>query len=129
MCSCGIFSEEPEKQDQENHIKKLRRKYANKGWSQAKIERAISQHFSNSKSESYGLDQDVRSFLADVSEQTRKLFVIVHWYDGYLERERISLQEGPKISSEQLHEKNLITRTDLLYTILGQVGYQGKNGR
>jgi hypothetical protein len=119
MCSCSLFSEEPEKEEPKNHIKKLRRKYANKGWSQAKIERAISQHFSDKRAEPYGMEQDVRTFLAEISDQTRKLFVVVHWYGGYIESERIMLREGPKISSDQLRTENPITKTDRLYMVVG----------
>lgn len=43
MCSCGLYSEPRSADDREHYVGHLRQKYAGRGWSQAKIDRAVAQ--------------------------------------------------------------------------------------
>jgi hypothetical protein len=119
-CSCGMFHEEAKKADEKDAIEKLRRKYQSRGWSPTKVERAISQYLANStgKVQPCGLAPEVRSFLADLCNEVGELFVIVHWYHGDIEQERIELSMGPAIAADELRGTDLVTKADQVYRIV-----------
>lgn len=115
-----MFHEEAQKADEKDAIEKLRRKHRSRGWSPTKVERATSQHLANGrgKVQPCGLEPEVRSFLADLCDEVGELFVIVHWYHGDIEGERIELSMGPAIPSDELQSTDLVIRADQVYRIV-----------
>ncbi len=93
-CSCDLFSEGPEEDEQEKRISKLRRKYKRKGWSDAKIERSISQAISAAQaSRKAGLRDDLRFYLSDVIEELNEMRIVIHWYNSGVETEKFLLPD------------------------------------
>ena len=81
MCSCDLFcAVRPD--DEERRLESLRKKYRKKGWSKAKIERALSDH-QTAIAKSQGLRDDIRKWILQVVNQHKEvLFLLVHMYSG-----------------------------------------------
>ena len=117
-CSCDLFSEEPEEDEQEKRISKLRRKYKRKGWSDAKIERSISQAISAAQApRKAGLRDDLRFYLSDVIEELNEMRIVIHWYNSGVETEEISIARSLFISNDDFRNKNPIRISDTLFII------------
>jgi hypothetical protein len=103
-CSCDLYRSPNDPIDTADEIEKRRRKYQKKGWSQAKIERAIASCSRRDleRDAFAGLRPDVRSLVADVAEQASELAIIVHWYSGDVETEKIALRRTHAISPADL---------------------------
>ncbi len=127
MCSCGLFEEERPSREKEA-FERLRRKYEAKGWSQSRMERAISQHFSDTGAVGPGLSADLVAFFGDVAERAGELQIVVHWYDGDVEKEEVVVSQGPTISVEEFRETNPVTKTDVVYRVAAPVqrGYTAR---
>lgn len=117
MCSCGLFREEPSSCEQEQTIERLRRKYKAKGWSRSRIDRAISQHVTDTGATEYGFDTRLLSFIANVAEEVGELWVMVHWYDGDIDTEELSLSQGSTLSVEEFRKTNPVRKSDTVYRI------------
>ena len=113
-CSCDLFAGEKEEDEHEKTIKKLRRKYKRKGWTESKIERAISQAIS---AKAVGLRDDVRYFLSDAFKQTKVMRIIIHWYNGGVETEDIQISGTQSISDSQFRDQNIVRNIDFLYIL------------
>jgi hypothetical protein len=97
-CSCALFAQPVSRDEAKHDIEKLRRKYENKGWSKAKIDRAIG---SPARRLGFaGLRPDLREMLAGVAERAGELAVVVHSYEGDPETERFELHAGPTMSPD-----------------------------
>ena len=106
-CSCGLYRGDPPNDEQDQEVlKRLRTKYQKKGWSQAKIERAIGdpEHRLRQRQPFVGLRPDIRSLLADIAEQYGELAIVIHFYSGNVEDEHITLQQGDHISPSDLRD-------------------------
>ena len=117
-CSCSLFDEEFKVENREESKNRLVRKYKAKGWSKAKIERALTQHISNKNISVGGLDPEVLFYLADIAEKAEELKIITHWYTGDIESERITLSKDLRVSTDRLRHENPVTKTDHIYTIV-----------
>ena len=91
-CSCDLYarpraSHETDA-DAEAH---LRRKYAKRGWSEAKIARAIEQTSATAgaRTATSGLREDVIELLLALCDAAGSVAVFVHWYSGDVNDERI----------------------------------------
>jgi hypothetical protein len=103
MCSCDLFFSESPIRHNGAHADKLRQKYEKRGWSKAKIDRALAQASPKRASEStVGLRQDLRELLATVVEETGELGIVAHWYHGDIEAESFSVSIGPIVTPESL---------------------------
>ncbi|OAI41309.1 hypothetical protein AYO40_03375 [Planctomycetaceae bacterium SCGC AG-212-D15] len=107
MCSCDLFfPSSPAPRDEGAHADKLRRKYEKQGWTKAKIERAIAQSQSSSRSPPEpppaGLGPDLCEILAAVAEEAGELAIVAHWYDEDLEAGRFTVHEGETVTPDSL---------------------------
>ena len=94
--------------DQARHesIRVSAQKYKKKGWSNARIERAIDQtvkqRHAKGKSSFVGLRPDVATIVADIARQAGRVAVIAHWYSGNTEEETITLSAHRSIADDDL---------------------------
>ncbi|HEV2802287.1 MAG TPA: hypothetical protein VGW12_17575 [Pyrinomonadaceae bacterium] len=93
LCSCHLYSgsgAEP------LNVEKLRSKYKRKGWSEGKINRAISDKLSAREESSKGLRPDLREQLCRIAGEAGRLSIVVHFYAGGEESEIVPV-EGKKV--------------------------------
>jgi hypothetical protein len=104
-CSCSLYGGSSTDEEQERReIEHRRRKYKKKGWSSAKIERAIGDlhHRQPSPSEFLGIRPDLRHVLADVAEQVGELALVVHFYEGHITTEKVAIAVTSSMSPAAL---------------------------
>jgi hypothetical protein len=104
MCSCGLYHRQTERG--KNPSEYLRRKYKKKGWSNARIERAISQSTKHRRAHGriafVGLHPDAAAIVADIAHQSGRVAVIAHFYNGDVEQEQINLGKPRSVTSSEL---------------------------
>jgi hypothetical protein len=93
MCSCGLYAR-PNSVERADPATHLRRKYEKLGWSEAKIERAIEQaaaSASKSNPPNSGIRADVIKRLGTLCHAAGSVAILVHFYNGDVESERLTL--------------------------------------
>jgi hypothetical protein len=83
MCSCSIYMPSSPHTDPT----KRREKYKKKGWSQAKIERAIREAEQSRQSPGKSLPR----YLQEIAQFVPEFWVHVHWFSGDISEEQIPL--------------------------------------
>ena len=101
MCSCDLFSRAIEAESPERRTDRLRKKYAKRQWSTAKIERAIASTLAAHKPNSApaGYDNRLRHLIADFVEVHGEVKIIAHFYNGDVNTEQVHVTSGSTISS------------------------------
>jgi hypothetical protein len=94
-CGCSLYN----KPHQPEEELKLREKYEKKGWSEAKISRAIACKLSNSQA---GLRSDLRQQLIKLVSDLKSLLILVHDYVGDVDAETITVHDKKEISVKDL---------------------------
>ena len=117
-CSCDLFSEESGDDEITKRINKLQRKYKRKGWSDSKIKRAIDQSISAAQSpKAVGLRNDLLFYLSDVLNLLGEMMLIVHWYNGDVETEKVLIRNKLKISTDLFKSDNPVRQIDTLFVL------------
>lgn len=82
-CSCDLFSTD-QSVDHSFDEAKLRHAYSSRGWSDAKIDRAIAQkrQAQHTVAHRVGFRDDVTSLLQTLVEAIPRVGLFVHWYDS-----------------------------------------------
>ena len=118
MCACGLFVEAGggHASRARDEILAARKKYSKRGWSAAKIERAITGlHTSLDRAPSFvGLRPDVRSLVADIADEVGEVGVLVHTYGGSVVDEVLSPTQGAVSTPEQLRTGSVEITRDVL---------------
>jgi hypothetical protein len=103
MCSCDLYSRPggAAAASPEDH---LRRKYEKRGWSEAKIVRALKQTEAQSKSHPRfaGVRADVVERLQRLCESGGGVALLVHWYNGDVDTERFSPSHAASCRCDEL---------------------------
>ena len=101
MCSCGLYAR-PRSPLSGNREQRLRRKYAKRGWSEAKIARAIAEAGVDEQvAMSFsGLAPVVIDGLQALCDSAGEAAVVVHWYRRDTETARLSLTQQTCASME-----------------------------
>ena len=123
-CSCDLYSP-PDRSRDANPAEQLRRKYAKRGWSKSKIDRAVEQAIANGPATpmhgktplSPGLRGDVVERLRELCDSAAGVVVTVHWYGGDVATERMSLTPAQACTPAQLAERAATMREDELLSI------------
>jgi hypothetical protein len=126
-CSCALFSESASRVNvaAEDHATQLRRKYAKRGWSEAKVERAIAQAASKldiNEQRFVGLRSDACELLATFAERVGALAIVVHWYDGPLDTEKFAVAAGARVEPAALHEGHMDLVRDVMVFVHARRG-------
>ena len=81
-CSCDLYSCPSGQKGSTDPLFKRRRKYERRGWSEAKIQRALDDSSAHGKPVKVGLRDDVRVLIADLVDKAGRIDVFVHFYSG-----------------------------------------------
>lgn len=118
MCSCDLYAPPGtiERGDESDH---LRRKYANRGWNEAKIGRAIeeSKKGKTQVAAMPGLRSDVIERLQEICEAAGALALVMHWYHGDVESERLSIVRTRGCNCRDLRSCGASLREDELLRV------------
>lgn len=94
-CSCGLY-----RSGRGDDRERQAEKYRKKGWSEAKIRRALDDR--GSTREEAGLRADVLEIVATLVRAQQRVRVALHWYGGDVEREVFELADGGSCSLAEL---------------------------
>ena len=123
MCSCSLYSVplSDAQPDPEDH---LRRKYAKRGWSDAKIARAVEQAKQSGTKNLHvrGLRPDVVTRLQELCQTAGKVAVIVHWYGGDIEAEQFVPTRAEPCECAELPARAAQLREDELLVVAARRG-------
>lgn len=103
-CSCGLYARRND-EPADDHTASLRRKYAKRGWSEAKITRAVGQVEARgwkSAPPTPGLRSDVVDRLQTLCQIAGRVALLVHWYSGDVQGEKLSPRRAQPCSCDQL---------------------------
>ncbi len=121
MCSCGLYHRQTKRGTNPSEF--LRQKYKQKGWSNARIERAIDQttkqRQGKGKISFVGLRPDVATIVTDIARQAGRVAVIAHWYGGNTEEETITLSAPRSIADDDLAARSFPFDEDELIWVMG----------
>ncbi len=93
MCSCDLYAR-PHSADAHDPAMHLRRKYEKRGWSEAKIARTLEQvavKESKTHRATSGFRSDVLSGIEALCRAAGSVALVIHWYSGDIESERLPL--------------------------------------
>lgn len=102
MCSCGLFHPaNPEGEEREKEA--LIRKYKKKGWSESKIQRAISEHEASisMKNKTYGFREDLLAWFISAAHSLKgNVSILIHFGDIHtdvfdIQQDSIKLETFP----------------------------------
>ena len=118
-CGCHLFGE-PEEEDEAVDRDNRARKYARRGWSPAKIQRALSQADSAHPVERSftGIRADVREALATAASRTGCLHIFVHDYEGSVDSARITPAGRVAVGLEELRVGTVEIEQNQLYSVV-----------
>jgi len=101
-CSCDLYAR-PQTANSIDRAEHLRRKYEARGWSQAKIARAIEQAQATTiQTPTSGLHADVIERIQTLCRSVGSIGSLVHWYHGDVETESFSPTRAQPCSFTQL---------------------------
>ncbi len=102
-CGCGLYSVPKDPKQPEEEVAALRRKYEKRGWSEAKISRALQAVSMKSRARSCGgIDNEVAEYLQAVCVHTSRLAILPFFCGGPLEDEKIALSQKVSCRSSDL---------------------------
>lgn len=101
-CSCGMYS--ADRLGNAPDPERMWKKYSKRGWSYAKIERAVEQSLAArvQPHDFVGFRDDVVALLHEILEKVHRLAVLVHWYRGSVEEEAIEIVSSLEVESFEL---------------------------
>ena len=114
MCSCDLYSSPSDDETPEEHTRKLQEKYKEKGWSGAKIQRAINDATAAEK-HLRGLRADTRELIARVAKASKRVYVFVHMYSGDQMTEKVVVKHGPSVPSSEFRSGTYLFSNAILW--------------
>jgi hypothetical protein len=107
MCSCDLFNRDSEENVYRGSEENVYEKYRKKGWSQAKIERAIA----NRKKANLhaGLHPELRRWLADAATEAGEAYLFIHW-----DSDELKYEQQVSMSSEEMREHTVPVKEEQL---------------
>ena len=101
---------------------RLKRKYEKRGWSEAKIQRAIADATAVEKVRPTGLRADARDLIAWAADVGGTAHVLVHMYSGSPDTEKLAPEGGLTAQADELRSGACALEPDRLVTVVGQRG-------
>jgi hypothetical protein len=131
-CSCGLYvslDSEPLSWEDEHaqRERELTRKYAQKGWGEAKVKRAVRDslkaHFRNRDEDTAvdasGMSRLVKRAIAASAEAHGTVHVVVHEFRGYIADEKFGIRTGRRLLAQAFVEHAEPLELDTCYTVVG----------
>jgi len=105
-CSCNLYRPPGESDDNEqSRIDRLQKKYAKKGWSESKIQRAIGSRRESTALEFVGLRDNVGELLVQMTAAAGRIGIVVNWYSGLIDDEKITIREVHSTTADKLRSR------------------------
>ena len=128
MCSCDLYVK-PGIQPPETPTEELRTRYRKRGWSEVKIDRAVSQ--ATAKSEIVqpafsGLRADVAAGVVAVAQSEGSIALVVHWFSGDVETEGFAVSPGPRLRGADFYAAAESLPADTLVWVDAAKGATGR---
>lgn len=106
MCSCDLYAR-PGAAEETDPTSHLRRRYEKRGWSEAKIQRAVEQSSASAANPKRnrarsGFRDDVIERLVALCHSAGSVAVVVHWYRGDVETERFAVRRVMPCGCDEL---------------------------
>lgn len=102
-CSCGMYS--ADRLGNSADPERMRQKYFRRGWSYAKIERAVEQSLAAREQPCFvGFRGDVVDVLREILQKVPRCAVLVHWYRGKVDEEAIEIVSTLETDSASLSD-------------------------
>jgi hypothetical protein len=120
MCSCDLYRSPAGDETSEDTTQRLHNRYKKKGWTEAKIQRAIADATAAGNLQVRGLRTDARELIARVADASNRVYVFVHMYSGNQMTEEVKVKHGPTVRSSEFRSDGYILETDTLVTVNGQ---------
>lgn len=106
-CSCDLYTGNRDIIDTEKEQARKRAKYKKKGWSEAKIERALNEEHQQQQSQET-FRADVKLMLTDLLRRVDSLYILCHWVDAEVKEKR-------QISKASFNERKMpITENEVV---------------
>ena len=121
-CSCDLYSWPADQKGAKETLLKLRRKYEKRGWSEAKIQRALNDPSAYIKPNKIGLRADVRMLIADIVDEAGRVEFFVHFYSGDQMTEKLTVNRGATVSSGEIRSGAHLLEPDVLTTVVARKG-------
>ena len=112
-CSCDLVDLDTEPKDRLAFEERLRIKYKKKGWSEAKIDRAVTSKL-QAEASLRPMREDVELFLGSQLRKFGEMQLLVHWHSGRFNSEYFEVRDTVEVEcSARFHFKEL--RADTRY--------------
>lgn len=124
QCACALMD-----MDEADHQEKIRRQYQKKGWSDAKIARALAdRHRARGSSYRHGRQSEAKRLLHDLivrlAQQSGSVRAFAHFYKGSQDEEQISAAGSRHLDSIEFRLSHLAS--DVLVEVGGSPGARGR---
>jgi len=122
-CSCGLYvSPETEPLSPEEDLGRRRHKYLKKGWSSAKIERALRDSGANHTNDDEvtdpsGMSRLVKRLIAAAADKYDDARFVVHEYARDTASEKFTIRDGPVVAAKELLDFANPILPDTMYTV------------
>lgn len=100
QCSCHLYDSPAAAEREPDHAR--RRKYERRGWSQARIERALAAAEQAAALPDRGVKENAAALIADLAERFGEVRLLVHEYRGSFAEERVRAHGEERISAAEL---------------------------
>lgn len=124
-CSCEFYRASDNTPEDRS---KLEKKYRKKGWSDAKIQRALESH-ETPAARSSGLRDDVLDLVTDLVNAFGEIQLSLHWYSGDVGTENFSLNDVGRISLEDFRQDTTALGDETTIKIQGEQVSGGNSGQ
>jgi len=115
-CSCDFYRAPNDAPDDRS---KLEKKYRKKGWSEAKIQRALESQ-KDMPAQSAGLRDDILDLVANLTNSFGEIRLSLHWYSGDVEIESFRLRDVGSVSLADFRRDTTALRDESTLTIKGE---------
>jgi hypothetical protein len=102
FCSCDLYQDTDE--GMRPRRKARARKYRRKGWSEAKIERALQQAQDAYDEKPVGLREDVIRYLDAMVNAGGVVGVLLHFFNGDVDKERFTIKDSIKLGLKKFSD-------------------------
>jgi hypothetical protein len=98
---------------------RLTKKYEKKGWSDAKIQRALNDQKSK-RFRSPGLRSDVIDLVTELTQAFGEVRLSLHWYSGSIDTEKFVLNDAGRVTLENFRQDTTTLRDETTIAIKGE---------
>lgn len=117
-CSCAMYVAPRHRGTEDRRADRMRKKYGRLGWSEAKVQRALTAatEARARNTRPPGLRVDVSEYIADLADVVLEVRLIVHDYRGPFSEEHVSSGAPKSVQASDVRE-GLIFNVDTVYTV------------